>query len=295
MTGTGTQADPYIVGNEEEFREAVNQFGAHVECTEGMIFDYEDRQEDVPIFTVRAREVRCNGLTVKNGRFDHAIIEVIRYTDGVGGGGRNEFSFYDINIEDNIFTTGTPLFWSPYHSDHYGDVVINFHRSEIKQKINSPIKKAGVNNDRFYVNFFSSNITLKRLPEAGSSLTDRVYFTDCNIFLYDDENTGCPFVFNNSHYNYISGRFNLNIGNSLLAGCTDLIFDLETKKDGTKYIFHSSQWIPNTKSVVYNSDVITESHSNTASPDYTPTGLSAEELWNLSKLAAAGIAIDPAG
>lgn len=70
MTGTGTQTDPYIVGNEEEFREAVNQFGAHVECTEGMIFDYENRQEDVPIFTVRAREVRCNGLTVKYGRFD---------------------------------------------------------------------------------------------------------------------------------------------------------------------------------------------------------------------------------
>lgn len=66
MTGTGTQADPYIVDNWKEFVTAVGKSG-YVKCAENLTWNMNDiAPEGVDGVTINATEIDGNGLTINN-------------------------------------------------------------------------------------------------------------------------------------------------------------------------------------------------------------------------------------
>ena len=68
MTGTGTQADPYIVDTWADFVTAVGKSGVYVECAEGAVWDMNDiASEGISAeVNINCKSVEGNGVTVKN-------------------------------------------------------------------------------------------------------------------------------------------------------------------------------------------------------------------------------------
>lgn len=78
MTGTGTQADPYIVDTWEDFVTAVGATGAYVEIPPGTVWDMNDiSPEGVVQTTVRCAKINGNGATINNARItNEALLNV---------------------------------------------------------------------------------------------------------------------------------------------------------------------------------------------------------------------------
>ena len=67
MTGTGTQADPYIVDTWADFVTAVGKSGVYVECAEGAVWDMNDiAPNGVGQVSVLAKSVNGNGTAIKS-------------------------------------------------------------------------------------------------------------------------------------------------------------------------------------------------------------------------------------
>ncbi len=75
MTGTGTQADPYIVDNETDFRNAVSQFGKYVKCVPDMVIDLSDCGPYAEPFNFYCKGLDGNGLIIQNGRFEDYVLK----------------------------------------------------------------------------------------------------------------------------------------------------------------------------------------------------------------------------
>lgn len=71
MTGTGTQADPYIPALWSEFVTAIGTQGAYVSLAEGTIWDMNDIAPEgfTTTITIAAASIAGNGLTIKNLTF----------------------------------------------------------------------------------------------------------------------------------------------------------------------------------------------------------------------------------
>ena len=75
MTGTGTQADPYIVDTWEDFVTAVGTAGAYVEVTPDTEWDFNAiAPEGAPTVDVLAAHVDGHGCTLKNVRADNVFL-----------------------------------------------------------------------------------------------------------------------------------------------------------------------------------------------------------------------------
>lgn len=66
MTGTGTQADPYIVDTWPDFVTAVGTTGAYVEVTPGLTWDMNEIAPDgISTLTINCTSIDGNGLEIK--------------------------------------------------------------------------------------------------------------------------------------------------------------------------------------------------------------------------------------
>lgn len=69
MTGTGTQADPYIVDTWPDFVTAVGTSGAYVEIAEGVVFDMNAiAPEGAPAVTIAAAHIDGKGTAIEAAR-----------------------------------------------------------------------------------------------------------------------------------------------------------------------------------------------------------------------------------
>ena len=76
MTGTGTQADPYIVDTWEDFVTAVETAGAYVEVTPDTEWDFNAiAPEGAPTVAVLAAHVDGHGCTLKNVRAENIFLD----------------------------------------------------------------------------------------------------------------------------------------------------------------------------------------------------------------------------
>lgn len=293
MTGTGTQADPYIVGNEEEFREAVKKINAYVECEENLVFDYENNPDIIPAFRILAANVNANGLVIKNGRFDSSII-LLKSNSAVSTS-TSRHIISNIHIMNNVFTNTASIIYIDVNRDGWGNVAGECFIQDSTigpQKANTLFVSRSTADYNRIVQMQRCNLTIDAVGGDNSDAIFRyVTFMDCNIFFYAD--TVNKFNIFNSHFCYVSGSFALTDNAADCTGITDIIFDLEPKANGEKHQWNFFRIRPNTKSIVYNSDTVNMTGSS-PTPEYI-TALSAADIVDPSKLAAAGIAIDPAG
>lgn len=78
ITGTGTQADPYIVDTWEDFVTAVGTQGAYVEVVPGAVWDANDiAPEGMPTVNVNAVHIDGKGLEIKNARIDQIFFDCV--------------------------------------------------------------------------------------------------------------------------------------------------------------------------------------------------------------------------
>lgn len=71
MTGTGTQADPYVPSSWAEFVTAIGTQGAYVSLAEGTVWDMNNiAPSGVGIILVKAKQVSGNGAEIKNLHFN---------------------------------------------------------------------------------------------------------------------------------------------------------------------------------------------------------------------------------
>lgn len=81
ITGTGTQADPYIVDTWSDFVTAVGTSGAYVEVVQGAVWDTNDiAPEGMPTVNVNATHVDGKGLEIKNARIDQIFFDCLSTT-----------------------------------------------------------------------------------------------------------------------------------------------------------------------------------------------------------------------
>lgn len=77
MTGTGTQADPYIVDTWEDFVTAAGTSGAYVEIAEGVVFDMNAVAPDgAPAVTIAAAHIDGKGATIEAARVNTAFLNL---------------------------------------------------------------------------------------------------------------------------------------------------------------------------------------------------------------------------
>lgn len=81
ITGTGTQADPYIVDTWPDFVAAVGTSGAYVEVVPGAVWDANDiAPEGMPTVNVNAVHIDGKGLEIKNARIDRNFFDCLSTT-----------------------------------------------------------------------------------------------------------------------------------------------------------------------------------------------------------------------
>lgn len=81
ITGTGTQADPYIVDTWSDFVTAVGTSGAYVEVVPGAVWDANDiAPEGMPTVSVLATHIDGKGLEIKNARIDQNFLDCLSTT-----------------------------------------------------------------------------------------------------------------------------------------------------------------------------------------------------------------------
>lgn len=101
ITGTGTQADPYIVDTWEDFVTAVGTTGAYVEVVPGTVWDFNDiAPEQAPSIGITALHIDGKGLVIKNPRIYGSFITFT--TDS------NTITVENMKIED-FLADGTVL------------------------------------------------------------------------------------------------------------------------------------------------------------------------------------------
>ena len=77
ITGTGTQADPYIVTTWSEIMEKIAEAFAYVKCAPGLIFDMNEMfPSEAPVLDIICREFDGNGVIIKNGRYTGNVVMV---------------------------------------------------------------------------------------------------------------------------------------------------------------------------------------------------------------------------
>lgn len=71
MTGTGTQADPYIVDTWADFVTAVGKSDVYVECAEGTVWNMNDIAPDGinSRINIYAKSISGNGVIIKKNVF----------------------------------------------------------------------------------------------------------------------------------------------------------------------------------------------------------------------------------
>ena len=79
ITGTGTQADPYVVSTWDDFVTAVGTSGAYVEVTPNTVWDMNEIvREGIESINVSCRQINGNGLVIKALRASGYVLEITR-------------------------------------------------------------------------------------------------------------------------------------------------------------------------------------------------------------------------
>lgn len=100
MTGTGTQADPYIVDTWADFVTAVGKSDVYVECAEGTVWDMNDIAPDgiKSRINIYAKSINGNGVIIKKLYFTSNASFFFANSTSVTG-----VDFLDSLIESGMF------------------------------------------------------------------------------------------------------------------------------------------------------------------------------------------------
>ena len=114
ITGTGTQADPYIVSTWDEIVEKIAETNAYVKCAPGLVFDMNEMfPDEAPGLTFHCLEFDGNGVVIKNGRYNDTIIKANSATPDYGDSasiairGINVLNFL-LQGTGHMISTGSP-------------------------------------------------------------------------------------------------------------------------------------------------------------------------------------------
>lgn len=104
MTGTGTQADPYIVDTWADFVTAVGKSDAYVECAEGTVWDMNDIAPDgiSSKINIYAKSINGNGV----------IIKKLYFTSNASFFFANSTSVTGVDFLDSLVESGTFIYRS---------------------------------------------------------------------------------------------------------------------------------------------------------------------------------------
>lgn len=104
MTGTGTQADPYIVDTWADFVTAVGESDAYVECAEGTVWDMNDIAPDgiSSRINIYAKSINGNGV----------IIKKLYFTSNASFFFANSTSVTGVDFLDSLVESGTFIYRS---------------------------------------------------------------------------------------------------------------------------------------------------------------------------------------
>lgn len=175
ITGTGTQADPYIVDTWEDFVTAAGTSGAYVKIAEGVVFDMNAiAPEGAPAVTVAAAHIDGKGATIEAARVNTAFLNLAESTKTIE------------NLKITSFTATAPVIAKTTDDT-----------CTLKNVILAGIQNGSHTlwcNPRGYLSFTSNEIascgfTVK--VNEGSFMYDpaRITFTDCD-FIMEGGNIG---------------------------------------------------------------------------------------------------------
>lgn len=104
MTGTGTQADPYIVDTWADFVTAVGKSDVYVECAEGTVWDMNDIAPDgiSSRINIYAKSINGNGV----------IIKKLYFTSNASFFFANSTSVTGVDFLDSLVESGTFIYRS---------------------------------------------------------------------------------------------------------------------------------------------------------------------------------------
>ncbi|MBQ8960592.1 MAG: hypothetical protein IJ071_05175 [Ruminococcus sp.] len=118
MTGTGTQADPYVVSTWDEIIEKIAEKNAYVKCAPGLVFDMNEMfPEEAPGLTFHCLEFDGNGIRIENGRYNGNVISL--------GSNTVSQTIKNININDFLIQGEGHLIYSYYSSHKFYDCVFS--------------------------------------------------------------------------------------------------------------------------------------------------------------------------
>ncbi len=102
MTGTGTQADPYIVDTWADFVTAVGKSDVYVECAEGTVWDMNDIAPDgiSSRINIYAKSINGNGV----------IIKKLYFTSNASFFFANSTSVTGVDFLDSLIESGTFIY-----------------------------------------------------------------------------------------------------------------------------------------------------------------------------------------
>jgi hypothetical protein len=102
MTGTGTQADPYIVDTWADFVTAVGKSDVYVECAEGTVWDMNDIAPDGinSKINIYAKSINGNGV----------IIKKLYFTSNASFFFANSTSVTGVDFLDSLIESGTFIY-----------------------------------------------------------------------------------------------------------------------------------------------------------------------------------------
>lgn len=105
MTGTGTQANPYVPENWAELKTAAEQAGVYIRLLPNTEWDMNDQYpEDTPGITLNCKEINGNGATIKNLRKSSGNLF------NLGNYSTNDCLIYNLSFNSLYFTSATMFY-----------------------------------------------------------------------------------------------------------------------------------------------------------------------------------------
>lgn len=258
MTGTGTQTDPYIPENWEEFVEAVGKDGAYVSCPENAVWDMNESMPAgiTSAINIKAKQILGNNMTIKNPTFINSmafdikseICEIIKL---------NFLNIYTTMNSTHCFSSVKTTF---FRNCKFSGIIS--HGSFFSQDY--PNTKFNFTNDTggnpkgcsFNLEFYGNGTMYTGSPEAK--------FENCNIHISGENNS----QINTELFSkclmincYISGKCPSNT--SMYISLKNNIYDIEVS-EGKVYNYTPNNY----EKTVINDSIVNDYDTDTVFEDY---------------------------
>lgn len=238
MTGTGTQADPYMPANWDEIVEAIGEADAYVKCVPNLIIDWNDVDPTGKMYDIDfyCDEFDGNGLIISgifinfdnwsNCLFDNALGGIIK-----------KISFLNFNINSGCLFSGSSRYTTRFQNLVFDGIIAE-------------------RNSRL----LSSNVSYIEYSYIGLKLYGGAYVTSSNLNLYhsilnieNDKNSYSNHYLNLTGSDYI---FKGSYGNKVGVSYTyRAILDFELTR-GSSSDFTTGTNADKQNMIIYNNDKI---------------------------------------